>query len=178
MSEKTNTTKKKTNQKKDIDKSKIKKYKQHIEKLEAELKEKNDKLLRTCADIQNIQKRLQKELLFKEDDTKKKYITELIDLYELLQKAFNDEKPKKGLELILQNLDNFFEKENIHHIDCKGKPFDHNKHHAISTIEKNDCEDNIIVEEIKKGYMINEKVLRPSQVIVVKNKDQNNKVVE
>ena len=47
-------------------------------------------------------------------------------------------------------------------------------HHAVTTIEKNDCEDNIILEEVKKGYMIKDKVFRPSQVIVVKNKEDKN----
>jgi len=53
-----------------------------------------------------------------------------------------------------------------------GKKFDHNFHHAVTTIDKDDCEENTIVEEIKKGYMINEKLLRPSQVIVVKKEEK------
>ena len=100
-----------------------------------------------------------------------KYLSELIDLYELLKKAYNDEKPKDGLKLIINNVEKIFEKEQIKHIDCVGKTFNHNIHHAISTVE-DDCEDEIIVEEVKKGYLIADKVLRPSQVIVSKKKEK------
>jgi len=168
------TTKKKDMPQKNNNQLKIKKLEEEKHKLQQELKEKNDKLLRTCADLQNIQKRNQKELEFKEEDTKKKFISELIELHELLQKAYIDEKPKQGLKLIIQNLDSFFEKEQIVSIDCVGKSFDHTLHHAITTIEKTDYEDNIIIEEVKKGYMIKDTIFRPSQVIVVKNKEDKN----
>jgi molecular chaperone GrpE len=174
-------TKKTTPKKKDMQQTnnsqiKIKKLELESQKLQHELKEKNDKLLRTCADIQNYQKRTEKELLFREEETKKKYLSELIELHELLDKAYEDENPKQGLKLILQNLEGFLEKEQIKSIDCVGKSFDHTLHHAITTIEKNDCEDNIIVEEVKKGYIMKEKVFRPSQVIVVKNKEDKKAV--
>ena len=73
----------------------------------------------------------------------------------------------------MNNVESFFEKEQIRYIECIGKKFDHNLHHAVTAINKEDCEDNIIVEEVKKGYMFNEKLLRPSQVIVVKNEKKN-----
>ena len=176
MSTKKETTNKKDMQQKNKIQSKIGKLETEKQKLQQELKEKNDKLLRTCADLQNYQKRTEKELLFREEETKKKYLSELIELYELLNKAHEDENPKQGLKLILQNLEGFFEKEQIKHIDCLGKSFDHTLHHAITTIEKTDYEDNIIVEEVKKGYMMKEKVFRPSQVIVVKNKEDKKAV--
>ena len=142
-----------------------------LKKIEKELKEKNDKLLRTCADLQNYQKRMEKELISREGEIKRKYLTELIDLNEILKKAYEDKNPKQGLKLILNNLENFFEKEHIRYIDCMGKSFDHGLHHAVTTVEKNDCENDIIVEEIKKGYMIGDSLLRPSQVIVAKKKE-------
>ena len=164
---------KKTSKKKN-DMQQKNKNQSEIKKLKQELIEKEEKLLRTCADLQNYQKRIEKELLFREEEIKKKYLSELIELNELLNKAYEDENPKDGLKLILQNIENFFEKEQIKHIDCVGKSFDHTLHHAITTIEKTDYEDNIIVEEVKKGYMIKDTVFRPSQVIVVKNKEDKN----
>ena len=142
-----------------------------LKKIEKELKEKNDKLLRTCADLQNYQKRMEKELISREGEIKRKYLTELIDLNEILKKAYEDKNPKQGLKLILNNLEKFFEKEHIRYIDCMGKSFDHGLHHAITTVEKNDCENDTIVEEVKKGYTIGENLLRPSQVIVAKKKE-------
>lgn len=160
------TTKKSTSKKKEPDT-----LKKEIKKLKQELKEKEDKLLRSYADLQNYQKRMEKELQIKEEETKKKYLSELLDLNELLKKAYEDNDPKEGLKLMLNNIENFFEKEQIKSIDCMGKKFDHNLHHAVTTIEKDDCEDKIIIEEVKKGYMINDKLLRPSQVIVAKKRE-------
>ena len=176
MAAKKTSKKKNDMQQKNKSQSGLKKFELEAQKLQQELKEKNDKLLRTCADLQNYQKRTEREILFREEETKKKYLSELIELYELLNRAYEDENPKQGLKLILQNLEGFLEKEQIKHIDCVGKSFDHTMHHAITTIEKNDCEDNTIVEEVKKGYIIKEKVFRPSQVIVVKNKEDKKAV--
>ncbi len=142
-----------------------------LKKVEKELKEKNDKLLRTCADLQNYQKRMEKELISREGEIKRKYLTELIDLNEILKRAYEDKNPKQGLKLILNNLEKFFEKEHIRYIDCMGKSFDHGLHHAVTTVEKNGCENDTIVEEVKKGYMIGDSLLRPSQVIVAKKKE-------
>lgn len=183
MSAKQNKSKKKSKSKKSENKEKIKGLKENIEQLQEEiidlkdeLAEKNDKLLRSYADLQNYQKRTQKDLLSKEEETKRKYISELIDLKELLEKAYEDKKPKQGLKLILNNLHNFLEKEDITCIECIGEKFDHNLHHAVTTIEKEGCEDEEIVEEVKKGFKCGDKILRPAHVIVVKNQKKNDEV--
>lgn len=160
------TAKKSTGKKKNSDS-----LKKEFKKLKQELKEKEDKLLRSYADLQNYQKRMEKELQINEEETKKKYLSELIDLHELLKKAYEDNDPKEGLKLMINNMEKFFEKEQIKSIDCVGEKFDHNLHHAVTTIEKNDCENETIVEEVKKGYMMNDKLLRPSHVIVAKKKE-------
>lgn len=159
------TTKKSTSKKKETNS-----LNKEIRKLKQELKKKEVKLLRSYADFQNLQKRMEKELQSKEEEIKKKYLSELLDLNELLKKAYEDKDPKEGLKLMLNNIENFFQKEKIKSIKCVGEKFNHNLHHAITTIEKDNCEDETIIEEVKKGFMINDKLLRPSQVIVVKNK--------
>ena len=164
------TTKKPTGKKKQTDANK-----KEIDKLKKELKEKENKLLLSYADFKNYQKRMEKELICMQEETKKKYLAELLDIFELLKKANEDNNPKEGLKLIINSIENFFERENIRYIDCVGSKFDHNLHHAVTTIEKNDCEDQTIVEEIKKGYMINDKLLRPSQVIVAKRNEDKEK---
>jgi molecular chaperone GrpE len=169
------TTSKTKSKKKSTDAKKTDEYKEEIKKLKQEIKDKDDKLLRSIAELQNYQKRMEKELIFKEDELKKKYLLELLDLKELLDKAYKDKDPKEALKLLLKNINNFLEKEEIKSIDCMGKRFDHNLHHAITTIEKDDCEDDTIIEEVKKGYMINEKILRPSHVIVSKKENMEKK---
>jgi len=165
------TTKKFTEKKKEPHDKKIVNLKEEIEKLKQELAEKNDKLLRSYADLQNYQKRIEKEITCKEEEIRKKYLLEIIDIFELIQKAYEHSNPKDGLQAIIQNIKHLLEIEEVKIIDCLGKSFDHYCHHAISTIEKNDCKDGLIVDEIKKGYKLGDKILRPSQVVVVKNKD-------
>ena len=151
-----------TNKKKNIN------LKKEMEKLNIEIKQKNDKLLRCIADFQNYQKRIEKELICRENEIKKKYLEELINLHELLEKANEDKNPKEGIKLLINNVEKFFEKEQIKPIKCIGKKFDHCIHHAITIIEKNNCEDNTVIEEVKKGYMLKDQLLRPSHVIVAK----------
>jgi molecular chaperone GrpE len=148
----------------------IKKLEEENTQLHQEIMDKNDKYLRTLADFQNYQKRMEKELQAQKEDIKKKYLLELLDLNELLKKAYEDSNPKSGLKLLLENLDKFLEKEGITYIDCKGKPFNYQLHNAISTIEQSECVDGTILDEIKKGYLVGEKLLRPAHVIVAKKK--------
>lgn len=164
-------TAKKTTEKK---KSSAAEKEQHDHALQT-LQEKHNTLLRAYADQLNSQKRQEKEWHCVLDEIKKRYLSELVDVYELLQKAIQDNDPKPGLQLMLRNLEKFFTQEQLTVIDCTQKPFDPSHHHAVSTVPRDDCDENIIVEEVKKGYCVGEKLLRPSQVIVAKKKETNNK---
>ncbi len=172
------TTKKPSDKKKTDAKNlekKIKEMEEEINKIKEELKIKNDKYLRSCADFQNYKNRIEKEYEFNKTDVVRKYLEELFEIYELLKKAIEDKKPQEGLNLIIQNMNNFFEKEEIKCIETIGREFDHNLHHAVTTIEKKDCKENEIVDEIKKGYKMKNKVIKPAQVVVAK-KSENKEV--
>jgi molecular chaperone GrpE len=149
---------------------KYKKLEEKIKHLKLELKDKEDLLLRSFADYQNYGKRKEKEFQLNKTEIKKKYLSELIDLKELLNNVYNDKNPKKGLKLIIKNLENFLENEQIKYIECIGKTFDHKIHHAVTTVKKDDCKEETILEEVKKGYLLNDDLLRPSHVIVSKKK--------
>lgn len=178
MTKKTTSSKKQTKHDSSAKKEdSIKKYKEEIkiledqlEKTKKDLEETKDKLLRSYADYQNYQKRVEKNLKQTEIEIKQVYLSEFIDIKELLLKALQDENPKEGLRLILKQIEHFFNEEHISYIDCIGEQFDHNLHHAVTTIEQDECEDNTVIEEIKKGYMIEDHVLRPSHVVVAKKK--------
>jgi molecular chaperone GrpE len=168
-------TKKPTDTKKqthETQQNKIKKLEEDIQQVKTEIIEKNNKYLRTLADFQNYQKRIEKELQGQKEEIKKKYLLEILDLTELLKKAYEDSDPKSGLKLLLENMNKFLEKEGITYIDCKGKPFNYQLHNAVSTIEQSECVDGTILDEIKKGYLVGEKLLRPAHVIVAKKKPQ------
>jgi molecular chaperone GrpE len=138
-----------------------KKFKENI------LNEKN-KLIRNIADQQNLLNRNKKEYLIEKNKNKKKYLNQIVDILDLIKNAYNDKNSKEGIKLIINNIEKFLEDENVKYIKCIGKSFDHRIHHAITTIEKKDCKNNIIIDELKKGYYLNDEILRPSQVVVSK----------
>ncbi len=162
--------KKKTVTKKEL-KEQLDKLMEENKKLKEEIREKKNQLLRALADFQNYRKRMEKELQQREEDTKIKYLNEIVDIYELIKKSYDDDNPKHALGLLIRNLDLLLEREGVTCIDCIGKPFDHSLHHAVTTIVREDYEDNIIVDEIKKGYLIGDKLLRPSQVVVARRRE-------
>ena len=165
------TAKKTTEKTKGSNSKEIDNLKKEMHKLKNEIKQKDEKLLRSYADFQNYQKRMEKELILKEEEIKRKYLLELLDINEILKKAYEDKDPKGALKLMINNIESFFEKEKVKVINCVGEKFDHNLHHAVTIINKDNCEDNLIIEEVKKGYIIDDRLLRPSQVIVSKKKD-------
>jgi len=174
---------KKTNNKKKTDakESKInkeQKLQEELDNLSNELKIQKDKLIRCYADFDNFKKRNQKEKKVNEYNIKKIYLSELLDIKELFLQALEDENPKEGLRILVNKLEQFFESEKIKYIECIGKSFNHEMHHAVSTIEMNDTEDNIVIEEIKKGYLVEDLVLRPSHVIVAKKKCEEEEINE
>jgi molecular chaperone GrpE len=150
--------------------NKIKKLEETIQQLQIQVAEKNEKYLRIFADYQNAQKRMEKECFSREEELRKHYLLQLLDFQELLKKVADDPDPKDGVKFLIANFEKFFEKEGVTYIECKGKPFDHTVHHAITIVEKDDCIDDAILDEVKKGYMLGDKLLRASQVIVAKKK--------
>ena len=167
------TGKKEKNKEKELNilKNKLKNKEKKINKIKSEIKLEKEKLLRNIADLQNQLKRNKKEFEIKNNVIKKKYLIEIVDILDLIKKAYNDKNSEKGIKLIINNIEKFLNDEKVKYIDCIGKIFDHKIHHAITSVNKNDCEDNIIIDELKKGYYIDDEILRPSQVIVSKKSD-------
>ena len=146
---------------------------------DAKLKELNDKYLRLLAENQNLRKNHDQE---KEDILKYGSFTfaqQILTLTDNLDRAFqifkDDEKFKKdefknilnGIEMIEKELFGTLEKNSIKYIDCINKPFDPNLHQAIGE-KDSEKEPGIIIEEMQKGYLMHDRLLRPSMVYVSK----------
>ncbi len=125
------------------------------------------------ADFDNYRKRFDKE---KENIIKlsnENLIQELIiilDDFDNSIKFMENEKDKEGILRIYKKLFNMLEKHGLKHIEALGKKFDPNFHEAILK-EKSHKEDDLIIEEIQKGYMLNAKVIRPTKAKISENKD-------
>jgi molecular chaperone GrpE len=153
---------------------------------EKKIAELNDKVLRLLAENQNIRKNQEKE---KEDILKYgsfNFASQILNLTDNLDRAFsifkNNEKFKdkefleitNGIELIEKELLNTLEKNSITYIDCLNKKFDPNFHQALSEIDS-EKEPGTVVEEVQKGYMLHDRLLRPSLVNVAKSSKKEEK---
>jgi molecular chaperone GrpE len=151
--------------------------KQLSEALEAEKKRSQDYLNRlkyVQADCENLKKRYDRQIQEIRKYANEKLILELLDVLEELEmavksgKSGNSTEPVvQGVELTLKKLYKILENEGVAPIDCVGKPFDPTKHDAVARVEKEDTKGCTVVEQVRKGYTLKEKVIRPSIVKVV-----------
>ncbi len=155
------------------------------EKLEKELsiakkqlEEEKDRCLRLNAEFDNLRKRNIKERDEFIKYANEKLIQELIDVYESLErgienakKADNNDKLIKGMELVYKQFKSVLEKNGLVPIKALGEKFDHRKHEAMMQTLTDEQEEDTILEEFAKGYMLNGKVIRYSKVRVSKRKE-------
>jgi molecular chaperone GrpE len=159
--------------------------------VEEKLKGTEEKLLRSLAEIENQRRRFEKEIKDAFEFGSFNFAKESLAILDNLQRAKdaikNDEKLKnnKDLNKFLENINiiekdlvSIFEKNRIKKIEVKEKKFDPNFHQAMSEIEDEHKEQGTILHEIQPGYMLGERLLRPSLVSVSKkkaSKDKENK---
>ncbi|PAB58941.1 nucleotide exchange factor GrpE [Anaeromicrobium sediminis] len=146
-----------------------------LEKIQQENEELNGKYLRMTADFQNFKRRVEKE---KGDIYKlanEKLIVDLLPILDNLERAINshksdikDESFFNGVDMILKQFVDVLGKNGLEAIEAIGKEFDPNYHHAVMQDSSDDVEPDTIMEEFQKGYVLNDKVIRPSMVKVIK----------
>jgi molecular chaperone GrpE len=165
-------------QKKKEDKE-IEELKRKLEEKEKEAKENFDRLLRTAADLENYKKRVARE---KEEWTKfanEDLIKQILPFIDNLERAINHaEKVNdtgvmvEGVRLTVQQLLQALGKFGVSAIESVGKPFDPAMHEAIFVVETDKHEPNQVVEELQKGYLLYDRLLRPATVSVSKPPDK------
>ena len=156
--------------------------------IEDRLKETENKLLRTLAELENQRRRFEKETKEAFEFGGFNFARETLALLDNLERAQvsikNDEilKNSKDLEKFLKNVEviekdliSIFEKNSIKKIKCLKEKFDPNLHQAMLEIENENEEPGTIMQEIQPGYMFGERLLRPSFVAVSKKKTPVNK---
>ena len=169
-------------QEKDVSDSKVEEL-----TIEQKLKETEDKLLRSLAEIENQRRRFEKEIKDAFEFGSFNFAKESLAILDNLDRAKNaiknDEvlKTNKDLDKFLENiliiekdLISIFERNRIKKIDTKNKKFNPNLHQAMTEIEDDKSEVGSIVQEIQPGYMLGERLLRPALVGVAKSKNPKN----
>ncbi|MBI3896599.1 MAG: nucleotide exchange factor GrpE [Acidobacteria bacterium] len=148
-------------------------FEETIRKLEAEKQQLKDQLLRKQAEFENLRKRLSREkeefLQYSLFDTVKSFLP-ILDGFELaLESDGGSEEYRKGVELIYQQLRNTLQKLGLEVMEAKGREFDPHLHEAIATVVTDQHAEHQILEEVQRGYLFKQRVLRPAWVKVAKH---------
>ncbi|AUS27657.1 nucleotide exchange factor GrpE [Paenibacillus sp. P2(2022)] len=144
-----------------------------VAKLRAEAEEHQQRFLRAQADFDNFRRRTLKE---KEDLAKyasMKLVTELVPVLDNFERALatasqgaESESFTKGVEMIFRQFESVLQAEGVTAMNAVGQPFNPDFHQAIMQVESEEHDEGIVVEEVQKGYMLKDKVLRPAMVKV------------
>ncbi|WP_336780532.1 nucleotide exchange factor GrpE [Paenibacillus illinoisensis] len=144
-----------------------------LARLKAEAEETQQRFVRAQADFDNFRRRTQKE---KEELAKyasMKLVTELVPVIDNFERAMatvpegtESESFSKGIQMIFRQLETVLNNEGLTAMDTVGQPFNPEFHQAIMQVESDEYEEGTVVEEVQKGYMLKDKVLRPAMVKV------------
>jgi len=155
-----------------------------VGRLEAELQERvaevealNDRLLRLHAEFENYKKRMARERSEFVKFANEALILEFLPVLDSLERALATARSAaeaqavaEGLEIILRLFQTTLEKVGVKVIEALEREFDPNLHQAAAQVESRDGRDNIVMEEVRKGYLLEGRLLRPSMVKVSKVK--------
>ena len=152
---------------------------------EEQLKITQEKLLRTMAEMENQRRRFEKEKQEAFEFGGFNLAAESVSLLDNIDRAItsfkNDENLKKnndldkiidGIEIVKKDLVSIFKKNGIEPIECINKKFDPNFHQVMLEVENNTKESGIVIQEVQKGYMMKDRLLRPSLVGVSKKSEE------
>ncbi len=163
-------------------KTEVEALKERLAESEEKAKQLEDRLLRLAAEYDNYRKRTAKEFDYLCQNANENLISKLLDTLDNFERALDSAKNsgdyesfRKGVELIYTHLKELLEKEGLKPIEAVCKPFDPNYHEAVTQCESEEHEEGIVADEMCKGYMLNEKLLRPSKVVVSKGKPKEHK---
>lgn len=145
-------------------------FEEEKDKIKDELDEMNDRYKRLLAEFENYKKRTQKDKEGLKDLLVSDIMTSILPVIDNLEKAVKvqteDKAYQDGVKMVLKQLQDVLLYNGVKEIETVGKKFDPELHEAVSHVKDDKHEDNVIIEEFRKGYIIGTKVIRHSMVIV------------
>lgn len=148
----------------------LKNMKEKLEAQKAEIEDKDDRLKRLMAEFDNFKKRSAKEREGLYNSLISDIAISLLPVIDNLEKAVSvqtdDNNYKIGVELVLKQFKEVLKLNGINEIEAVGKPFDPELHEAVSSVDDPELGTQIVKEEYRKGYIIGNKVIRHSMVVV------------
>ncbi len=152
------------------------KLKAELELLKAERDQLVDRVARLQAEFENARKRAERERQEFRDYATGSVVEQflpVLDNFELALKATGSaEQLRTGVELIVKQMEEVLRQMQVHPIPAVGEEFDPRHHEALGSVEREDLPDQHVAEEIRRGYRLREKLLRPALVRVATNPKQ------
>lgn len=147
---------------------------QRLAKAEQQLAAHQDAFLRAKAETENLRRRAQEDVSKASKFAAEKFATAMLPVKDSLEAALGTENQtleslREGVELTLKQLISAFDSASLAEENPLGQKFDPNKHQAISMVDA-EAEANTVVTVLQKGYLLNERVIRPAMVMVAKGK--------
>ena len=146
-----------------------------VKKLEAELQEWKNSYTRKLAEFQNFTKRKENEVAEMRKYASEEIVVKLLDNIDNLERAVDASKESQnfdslveGVNMILNNLKHLLTEEGVEEIEAAGKEYNPYEHKAMITENKEELDDNVVVQVFQKGYKMKGKVVRPAMVTVNK----------
>ncbi|MGC8910621.1 MAG: nucleotide exchange factor GrpE [Nitrososphaeria archaeon] len=151
----------------------VEEYRREVEEEKRKAEEYLTRLKYVQADYLNFRKRIEKEIEEVKKYSNERFIVSLLEVVDELEMALEAGKKTnsikillEGVEMTLKKLNKILEGEGVKRIEALGKMFDPNIHYVIARVEKDDIEEGTILEEVRKGYIMKDRVIRPSIVKV------------
>lgn len=138
-----------------------------------------NKLKYLMADFDNYRKQMERQAAARVETGKAELLLKFVNVRDDYQRAIESARQKsepaviEGLEGILKNIDSLLSSEGVEPIEALGTPFDPHVHDAIAFSHKENADENTVTAEIRRGYILNGKVLRPSMVEVARKVAKN-----
>lgn len=140
-----------------------------------------DRLLRTSAEFDNYKKRTTREMRDVVRYANEKLLKELLSVVDNLERAVTsaqqdnaeDDALLEGVRLTLNEIEKILERHNVQPVKALGEPFDPNFHQAMMQAESEDQPVNTVIQEMQKGYVLHDRLLRPAMVVVSKAKSED-----
>jgi molecular chaperone GrpE len=148
-----------------------------LKKAKEEIAEWHDRFLRKAAEFENYRKRAEKDKTESLTLAKSSLILEFLPVADACERALSSmesvgdaqsgmERYREGVELLYRQLLDTFGRAGVIPIESEGQPFDPHLHEALSRKEDPSCERDMVAQELRRGYLFKDKLLRPAQVIV------------
>ena len=148
----------------------LKVLKEKLAKQKEDLEDKDDRIKRLMAEFENFKKRSDKERTGLYNSVMGDVITSLLPVLDNLEKAAKtetkDEQYKNGIEMVVNQFKDVLKNNGVTEIEAIGKKFDPSLHEAVSLVQDENLGEKEVKEEFRKGYMIGDRVLRHSLVVV------------